>query len=256
MPPKNRSTLKHFFEKGSLPSQDQFRDLIDSMLNMIDEGFTKTPKDGLEISNPGDEEGLISFWKTSDQTQPVWSLRFDSNKTKLLILDHNDRVVLSLNPDGTIEISGNIKVEGTVSAEGRLGTHKAGGVPADGQWHRITDALSGCHAFEVVAGAGKKSTGNYALMHAIAMNTFHPKGFLFNFLNLKRRIKCHQAYYRSLGNKLKLRWAGEMRDYYLELKSNANYGDGVTIRYSLTNLWFDEDMRESQADLTSDEANG
>ena len=103
---------------------------------------------------------------------------------------------------------------------------------------------------------GKKSTGNYALMHAIAMNAFHPQGILFNFLNFKRRIKCHQAYYRSLGNKLKLRWAGEMRNYYLELKSNANYGDGVTIRYSLTNLWFDEDMRESQADLTSDEADG
>ena len=38
----DRSTLKKFFESGRMPSERQFADLIDSMLNMVDEGFDKT----------------------------------------------------------------------------------------------------------------------------------------------------------------------------------------------------------------------
>jgi hypothetical protein len=43
MTTRNRDTLKQFFQEGRLPTSDHFGDLIDSMLNMSDEGFRKTP---------------------------------------------------------------------------------------------------------------------------------------------------------------------------------------------------------------------
>ena len=343
MPKRNRGTLKHYFEKGSLPTQDQFQDLVDSMLNMVDEGFDKSPENGLEISSLGNYDGLINFCRNNDSNHPLWSIRYDPSKAKLLIVNREKKSVLTLDPDGRVgvntqdpqwqldvegvvsskgrigayeegyvpakenglEISslGNydglinfcrnndsnhplwsirydpskakllivnrekksvltldpdgrvgvntqdpqwqLDVEGVVSSKGRIGAYEEGYVPANGKWHRITKELSGCQAFEVMAGAGKKKTGRYALMHAFAMNTFNPKGWFFNLFNLKKRIRYHQAYYRSFGNKLKLRWVGENRKYYLEIRSNGDYGEGIRIRYHMTNLWFDEDMSES-----------
>lgn len=256
MAKRNRSTLKHFFQKGSLPTEHHFGDLIDSTLNMVDEGFDKSPEHGLEISPIGNHKGLISFFRNIDPKTPIWSIRFDPNDAKLVIVNEAQRHILTLDPQGKIGIGQpnpewQLDVDGVLATKGRIGAYAQGSVPANGQWHRITEELSGCHAFEVMAGVGKKRTGNYALMHAFAVNTYNPTGWFFNFLNLKKRIRYDQAYYRTLGNKLKLRWTGQQRKYFLELRSNSDYGEGIRIRYSLTNLWFDEEMSESWSSPTS-----
>jgi hypothetical protein len=156
---------------------------------------------------------------------------------------------VTMAPEGKIGINTSdpqfeLDVKGTVRSEGRIGTNPTGSqfVPADGNWHSITEELNGCQAFEVMAGVGKKKTGRYALMHATVINTFNPKGFFFNFLYLKRRIRYTQAYYNSLADKLRLRWYGDKNGYFLQLRSNTNYGEGIRIRYHLTKLWFEEDM--------------
>ena len=63
MTKRNRNTLKNYFLNGSVPNQDQFKDLIDSNLNIIDEGFDKSPDEGLKVSQLGDSGRLISFFK-------------------------------------------------------------------------------------------------------------------------------------------------------------------------------------------------
>jgi hypothetical protein len=95
-----------------------------------------------------------------------------------------------------------------------------------------------------MAGAGDKGTGNYALMRAIAMNTFNPRGWIFNFFKNKNRIRYQQAIYNSRSNKLKLRWSGKGRQYRLQLRSNCDYGNDIKVLFSITKLWFDEDMRQ------------
>lgn len=250
MAKKNRNTLKNYFSKGSLPSESHFSDLIDSMLNMLDEGFDKSPENGLEISPLGRHENLISFYRKIDQDNPLWSIKYDQDKDKLLFVQcRDDKVVLVLAPDGKVGVKKknpeyDLDVEGVVAAEGRIGSYRQGRVPADGRWHRIVENLDGCQAFEIMAGAGRKKTGKYALMHALALNTFNPKGIWFNFLNRKKSIRYTQAYYRSGADKLKLRWVGETRKYHLEIKSNGDYGEGKEIQYSITRLWFDEYMGE------------
>ena len=87
-------------------------------------------------------------------------------------------------------------------------------------------------------------------MHAIALNTFNPKGLFFNLLNLKKKIRYQSAHYGSRNDKLRLRWndVGEW-SYALQLKTSSDYsdsGENYHVRYYLTKLWFDADMSGSQ----------
>lgn len=256
MAKRNRDTLKNFFKKGSLPSEEQFGDLIDSTLNMVDEGFSKTHENGLEIVSHGDHETVVSFFKGNDPDRPTWSMGHGRSADSLLFRNRKSNAdrspALTLAPDGRVGVNTDtpawdLDVKGVIRAEGRIGVNptRETEVPADGTWHSITDPLNGCHAFEVMAGVGKKKSGKYALMHAIAVNVFNPRGFLFNLFNLKKRIRYSQSYYCSLGDKLKLRWYQDGQHYYLQLRTNTDYGVGIRIRYYLTRLWFDEEMRGS-----------
>ena len=144
-----------------------------------------------------------------------------------------------------------LDVNGVVASHGRLGAYptERKTIIADGSWHNITGPLHGCHAFEVMAGVGREGTGKYALMNAIAVNAFNPKGRFFNFLNLKKSIKYNQSYYLARGNRIKLRWLGDGDKYFLQMKTHCDYGGGVQIRYYLTRLWFDELMSGSRAQV-------
>jgi hypothetical protein len=255
MAKRNRDTLKNFFKKGALPSEDQFGDLIDSTVNMVDEGFSKTPQNGLEIASLGEHDTLVSFFQGSDSERPTWTMAHGHDGDNLLFSNGEDKVaspLLALTPEGRVGVNTgapewDLDVKGVIRAEGRIGANPTTetAIPANGKWHDITGPLAGCHAFEVMAGVGKKKSGKYALMHAIAVNTFNPGGFFFNLFNLKKRIRYSQSYYYSLGDKLKLRWHQEGPHYYLQIRTNTDYGEGIRIRYYLTRLWFDEEMRGS-----------
>ena len=266
MAKQNRSTLRRYFSKGRLPNEDQFGDLIESTLNMIDEGFDKSPKHGFEISLIGKHKRLISFFKADAPDQAVWTIEYDDEQERLLIRQPTPDtsteagisapIALTLNRDGHVGINNPnphhaLDVGGWVSAEGRIGSNpdQLKTVAADGGWHDITGPLQGCQAIEVVAGVGARGTGKYALMSALAMNTFNPRGFIFNFFNLKKRIKYHHAYYLSRGNRIKLRWFTKDDGYYLQMRTRCGLGGNTKIRFYLTSLWFDWEMKESwQAD--------
>ena len=51
MAKQNRETLKRFFSAGKLPSEEHFADLIDSSLNVTDEGFSKSEDFGFEVKD-------------------------------------------------------------------------------------------------------------------------------------------------------------------------------------------------------------
>ncbi len=260
MAKNDRKTLKGYFENGKMPDADHFSNLIDSMLNIMDDGFDRSPEDGIKIAQISESGKSISFYRHIGDPAPLWSIRVDDDNNlvfsdkdnpSVLFLDgQNSRVGINKKPEREPDVGGVIRfdVGGVIRSEGRIGV--AGteelAAPANGEWHDITDELNGCQAFEVMAGVGKKKEGKYALIHAFALNVYNPKGLFFNFLNLKKRIRFHQAYYRSRSDKLKLRWRrGEGHEYWLQIKSNSNYEDDIKIQYYITKLWFDADMSES-----------
>ena len=249
MPARCRKTLKAYFENGSLPSEAQFADLIDSMLSMRDEGFEKTPEEGFKIAQLP-EGRLISFFEDIAIDPPLWSMKIDreSNRKKLAFLNEKDKAIFTLTPEGQVGINQDqpafdLTVGGTVASRGRIGVsddHKYR-VLADGKWHAITKVLKGCNAFEIMAGVGKKGTGKYALMHALALKTFDARG----------KIVYHQAHYGSRCNRLKLRWRKKPdKQYRLQLKTSSCYGTcdkqpkPVEVKYYITRLWFDDMMED------------
>ncbi len=262
---QGRNTLRKYFAAGRLPSEDHFQDLIDSNLNMEDEGFSKSEQHGFKVAPLGTGDSLISFFRNINFA-PLWRLAFRSRdgaqagEENLVFgrphgAEEEDAAVLSFAPQGRVGINlaepaHALDVAGEVRSSGRLGveTVPAGGVLANGKWQPILTGLQGCQAFEVVAGAGNPGKG-YALMHAIAVNAFNPTAWpAFNLFGRKNRIRCTHAYYMSRDQRLGLRWAfpkerqgaGKRREYQLEIRSQCDYGGNTPIRFHLTRLWFDD----------------
>lgn len=276
MTKRNRDTLKNYFKAGDLPSESHFWDLIDSTLNISDDGFFKSDKKGLEIRAIGDSNFLISFLEKDGIDKKNWHIRFDEGGKQLIFSYEDKKNVITLDRCGKIGVNNPdpasaLDINGFSSSMGRMGTYQlaekrkvnpakmpkpdVGEVAADGKWHPIIENLKGCHAFEIMAAAGLPRTGKYAMIHAIALNTYNPTGFFFNLFKRKNKIRCTQAYYRSYFDKLKLRWTGDIDNYQLELKSNSDYSEGkagkqldtesadqVMIRYHISKLWFDSLM--------------
>jgi hypothetical protein len=239
MDKKNRKTLKKYFKKGCLPSEKEFGYLIDSMLNTIDEGFEKTKEEGLKISSLGKSDKLAGFYRDIEKKSPIWSIEFN-DPGNCLVFKGRENTVLCLDPQGKVGINtdkpqAHLDVEGTIASKGRMGKYKDGKVPADGKPHTILEGLDGCHAFEIMAGAGgKEKSGQYALVHTFAVNTYNSKG----------SIADHQAHYGSRCNRIKLWWEGDPHNYCLKIKTSSCYGDGSAICYQITELWFDHFMKE------------
>ena len=267
MAQKDRKTLEAKFENGKMPSQADFADLIDSTLNLIDDGFEKTIEDGLKIFQLHDgkliEGKLMSFYKSMSTLNAMWFVGIDQATTNLSFGNKNNPHILTLrSADNTGAEPGSaamdsvgintdnpryeLDVAGTIASHGRVGRRGELPVPADGNWHDITKPLTGCQAFEVVAGVGgKDGDGKYALMHAFALNTY----------NDKSHITYHQAHYGAKCNRLELRWERganiENFEYTLQLRVESSYGDKIWVNYYITRLWHDPEMYESEKESES-----
>lgn len=261
MTSRHRETLKNFFAEGRMPTSDHFRDLIDSTLNMTDEGFRKSADKGLEISTPVGFDALLSFYRDQDPQSVVWSasygahdqLQFNFGATEakraasaVLTLDGGKQAV-GIN---TAEPQHALDVGGVIGAQGRIGRYplaRDAHLAANGQWQSLTDELQGCQGFEVVAGAGgRQGGGRYALLHAVVLNTYNPDPGWLDLIRRKRPIRVTCAYYGRRCDRLQLRWVGDHgRDcrYRLQIRSKCDYGEGVFIKAQLTRLWFDEDLQ-------------
>lgn len=240
MAKRNRITLKNFFKKGQRPKQEDFADLIDSMVNIVDEGFTKSIKDGMEISPVNDSDKLISFFQNIENKSPIWSISIDKENDNLAINNSKGHPILLLAEDGKVGVNTKnpqteLDVNGVISYKGRQGNYIQNKIPADGKWHKIISELDGCHAFEIVAGVGKQKFGKYALLHATVLSCFNSKNEIFS----------NQAYFQYKCNCIKLKWEGKQHSYDLMMKSKSDYGSNIYINYSISQLWFDPFMDKS-----------
>ncbi|MCB1947897.1 hypothetical protein [Nitrosomonas sp.] len=257
MAKQNRKTLEAKFKNGSMPSEIAFADLIDSTLNLIDDGFDKTVKDGLRIFQLGDGK-LMSFYQKMETLSPLWFVGLDKATSNLRIGNQFNPNVLTLRSIGEMDKSRGttrvgvginterpqceLDVAGTVAAHGRTGKKDEFAVPADGEWYDISGVLTGCQAFEVVAGVGgRDADGKYALMHAFALCTYYAKN----------HISYHQAHYGAKCNQLELRWEpvsteSDNFEFVLQLRTGIYYGNDIWVKYHITRLWEDTAMYESE----------
>lgn len=282
MSKRDRATLRGFFRDGALPSSEEYRDLIDSSVNQVDDGFEKTEEDGLRLYSMGGSRALMSLFRGLGATAPSWQLAHGASDGTLQFLagagpdeaaigaeggaldaetGQEDAAPkgMTLTRDGRVGVNTDapdhaLDVVGVARMEGRTGvtTEMSKPVYADGEWHDITVPMTGCQAFEVVAGAGGRvGAGRYALMHAVALNAYHPRNPVLNWLFARRNVRSQTAVYGSYADRLQLRWrtAPGQHSFKLQLRSNSSFGSGYRIQYSLTRLWFDPTMAGSREDV-------
>ena len=238
---KNRETLKNYFKKGGFATEKQFIDLIESSMNVIDDGITIKPKTGLKINPLGESSKLISFFKKNSQKKAEFSLDIDNVSEGLSFQGEKDVSLIKIKKDGNIGINCvepdfQLEVDGTIGMKSRVGVFNKGSVPADGKWHSILTKLDGISAFEITAVAkGKINTGHYCVSHAIALSTFGGRGS-------KSKIKNTTAYYGGYFDKIVYKWSGNLHDYGLMAKTRRDYGENplsnkpYTIDFNITSL--------------------
>jgi len=238
----NRITLKNFFRKGTVPTETHFADLIDSSINIVEDGIARSVEDGFRIAPMGYSRRLLSFYESSQAARPDWSISLNEASTRGLSFrdaEGNHRFVLKNGGNVGIGLSNpesRLEVKGFVAMEGRKGTFASGSVPADAHWHDILGGLDGVHALEIVAQvAGNKGSGRYALIHAIAVATFG--GFLSRW-----SIRKTAAHYGGFLNGLQLRWIGSLNNYALQVRTRRHYGlndrsaEPFAIQFHVTSL--------------------
>lgn len=235
----NRETLKGYFGDGKMPTGSQFGDLVDSMLNIVDDGMNRTEGNGLQLS-PLEEKGpVLEFYSDILDDKPLWEIRIDRKKEVLeLAKGGEEKSVLTLYPGGKMVLDGDVEVLGTVAATSFNGNYKCGEVAADGGWHDITDDegeyLSGCRAYRVVAGCGLKGKGKYALAEVTAMHCY----------GRHKKLYYRQSWFGMHFNRLRFRWRQEGKNWRLQLRSRCNYGEETKVRFRITELWQDYYMEK------------
>ncbi|MDR0683109.1 MAG: hypothetical protein LBG15_14860 [Dysgonamonadaceae bacterium] len=236
MPRRNRQTLKEHFQSGKRPSQQDFDNLIDSTVNILDDGFSKSAKDGMSLAPLIEKGTVLSVFKEISDAKPQWEFALNSEQGLEIRRCESDNYIpiMVLKTDGSIVLSEKGKdtvFAGTVGISVREGTLFKGEVPADGHWHDITDELAGNLLMEVVAVAGGGAPDKQAVMVATAISCsgIHPK------------IRKTQSYCGIFGHKIRLRWKkikGEHKTK-LQLKTVFKYRNNAYIQYHITSLWND-----------------
>ena len=238
----NRQTLKNYFKKGGFATEKHFNDLIDSSINSVDDGISKTSDHGLKLSPLKKDSKLLSFFKRITQEYSNYSFNLDNNDSEgLSINNYDDSTIIKFNKAGNVGVNTNnpnynLEVNGTIGIKSQVGLYKSGDVPADGNWHYIISDLDGISGFEVTAkAAGKVGAGYYSVAPVVALSTFGGRGS-------KHKIKTTTAYYEKYFNRLSFRWVGEMNSYGLQVKTLRNYGicsntkETYTIKFNIINL--------------------
>ena len=237
---RNRDTLKEYFKNGSRPTESAFRDLIDSMLNTLDDGFSSSPQIGIGLAPQTDKGVVISTFLKPGDIHPIWEIALNSANKDLIIRRRDGDTA----PQPAITIKyeddrlagqhgGDVVVNGLVHSIGRKGAFATGHVPADGKWHDLLNEKQvgheGCWMFEVAAGCGHHNKGRYALLSALAMHCF----------GSKRRIRRTRSYYGLFGNRICIRWVKVKGSFAcrLQLKTLFKYDEGVMIEYHISSLW-------------------
>lgn len=231
----NRRTLKEYFSKGKKPDSGQFADLIDSMLNIVDDGFNKSAERGMLLSPIDDEGAVMEIRRNILDGEPAWvvalgregelKIHRGMDEEPLVVLSQDGRMVLG------VKNKVNLEVSGSIHADSFVGSYLQGKVAANGQWQNIGEMDYGCLGYHIEAACGLKGKGRYALVEATAMHCFgkHP------------RIHCARTWFGSRFNKIQFRWRSAGLNCGLQVRTRSDYGEDVWVHYHIKRM-FDMDF--------------
>nr|WP_129734247.1 hypothetical protein [Parabacteroides goldsteinii] len=216
---KNRSTLKEYFKKGKVPTEEQFADLIDAVSNIAEDGqVVRTSTGWVFFPEQGDSLNIGFYPKTpaTSTEPPVWSVVVTPEK-ELLIKNEKDDTVIEITQDKTVTVHGDLKIEG--SEKPPLPEDYIS-IPADKKWHDLPLDISregfGCRVYRIYASFRERGTGLCRLTRLTAL--------WLNFL--EQRIESPQKHWWGWSGGVRFRWYEENDTPCLQMRSKKRLPGG------------------------------
>lgn len=209
MSQKDRKTLKSYFQKGDVPTEAQFADLIDSMTNFAEDGM-KHDNGGWTFYPTSEKPLRISLH--GHQTAPAaWTLELTPEKS-LNIANEKGETVMELAQDKTVTFHGIVRQNGDTpvpepSGEGYIT------LPADKKWHDLPVDLTcegfGCKVFNVYAAFRDPDMG----LNKLTIATAIWQDFATN------KTVSPQKHWWGWSGGVKIRWQESEKELHLQLRS-------------------------------------
>ncbi|MDL2309822.1 hypothetical protein LJC39_01720 [Parabacteroides sp. OttesenSCG-928-B22] len=216
---KTRDELKKYFGAGQKPTSEDFADLIDSMVNIVDDHIAGK----LELATEQENDAAIEFKKRVIDKQPVWKIAMDKNECLIIRGGQDDTKILTLHPDKKIELgAGNdVIVSGSLCANSLLGRAAGSGkFVADGQWHDLIAGSKGPKAYEIIAGCETFNNYNFALTKVVATQ----------FDNSPIRVRKRNFSWKTIGaSKIQIKWFPKEDGCVLRIRSHKNLGSNIMM---------------------------
>lgn len=223
---KDRETLIDYFKKGNIPTEDHFKDLIESSPNFVDD----------DCNNNSNSVTLFPFVQSSElgdieeEAVAGWYTYLEQCHDRLQI-KHHDQPVLNISKTGIGEINKEASVyeldfKGIIKAEKIVTAHISGTVAADRKWHPLVEDITENKLFKIVAAIGSEDNGDLALIHAYA-----------SICRGGRKISCCQKKSFWWGDKIKLKWQKRDGAFDLMIRSYRSFAKDIVVSYRACNVW-------------------
>ncbi|HUT46930.1 MAG TPA: hypothetical protein VMX36_11640 [Sedimentisphaerales bacterium] len=247
---RNRTELKSYFVRNAIPTESNFAELIDAMLNQKDDGIVKLAGDPLSIEAAGGDTSkkVINFYQNFTDTNPSWVLSLnpggkpgfnisDGQGNSRLFIDQNTGNVGigTPNPTSKLEVNGDLAVTGDQSFGSQTrqminlwSTNYGIGVQSSTQYYRTDKNFAwykggSHHDSELNAGGGTVQMvikdGN------VGIGTANPGNYKLNISGTNGQNVLHLASDFGLrgDNRLNLIKFGNDGDYQILHKSSGAF---------------------------------
>lgn len=236
----DRETLKSYFKKGMIPTEEQFAALIDSMHNIREDGEMRVTENNGLILYPFDKGKLVATVyaekPASPDAVPLWCISIGEDGA-LEIRNAEGENILMFGQDGSVTVSGDLSAGrylfngGVETSPNRGGTFK---VKADGHWHDLPvehadDGRSrdGFRMYRICACWHHPRSGKYSVCEAVAS---HSGGS-------RRKIRSARKHWWGWNGKIKLRWQLHDGHLYLQMRSRRTRRGAEFISCRVETMW-------------------
>jgi len=236
---KDRKTLKAYFQRGNVPTEEQFAQLIDSVPNIRDDGRAiSASADGVRLF-PADEGGAVAALYASDPkmsgASPLWRIALDG-EDGLEIRDGQGIPVMTVDREKNVTVAGAVKADEFLSGkkrpEEKLRTEVLN-VKANGYWQNLPVeseaglATTGCRVYRISVCCVNSLTRKHSTCEAIAS---HASGYSMN-------IRSPRKHWWGWSGDVRIRWKRTGCKLCLQMKSKGMRSGVKTLYCRIETLW-------------------